>query len=36
MSDKIKPVKVALRIRPLNTREKADGYGECVRTSSRI
>jgi kinesin family member 4 len=36
MSDKIIPVKVALRIRPLNTREKADGCGECVRTLSDV
>lgn len=32
MSDKIIPVKVALRIRPLVPREKADACVECLRT----
>jgi hypothetical protein len=32
MSDKVIPVKVALRIRPLVPREKADACTECLRT----
>lgn len=34
MSDKAIPVKVALRIRPLNQREKNDACSECLRTIS--
>lgn len=30
--DKVIPVKVALRIRPLVSREKADACTECLRT----
>lgn len=32
MSDKVIPVKVALRIRPLVPRELADACAECLRT----
>lgn len=32
MSDKVIPVKVAIRIRPLNQREREDACSECLRT----
>ena len=32
MSEKVIPVKVALRIRPLNSKEKSEACTECLRT----
>jgi len=34
MSDKVIPVKVALRIRPLNRKEEEEDCTECLRTIS--